>query len=393
MKTPNTFNYATQWIENVRLVLPDQVIEQGAIQMEDGVIADLREGGAPASALDAKGMTLIPGLVDVHGDMIERELEPRPGTRFDHDLAIIELDKRLASSGVTTAFSALSFSDGLGLRNDQQAASLIRDLAKMRSHLLVDHRIHARYEISNTDAYEVVLGLVNDHLLDLISLMDHTPGQGQFRDMEIYVEYISRYSGRSAEEVREQANQQMEQGTEAMWQVAKQLSKMAADKNISLASHDDDTSDKVEVTQSLGVSISEFPVTLEAAQAAQNSGMSVFMGAPNALRGKSHSGNLSALEALEAGVLHGLASDYSPMTMLQAAWKIASEQRLDWPAAIALISHAPAQATGLTDRGTLEVGKRADLVLVENQERPRVRVTWRQGQAVYNDGALGSYGL
>lgn len=388
MNALNTLNHTTQWITNARLILPDQVIEQGAIQIKDGLIADIREGDAPTAALDAQGMTLIPGLVDMHGDMIERELEPRPGTCFDHDLAIIELDKRLASSGVTTAFSALSFADGLGLRNDDRAAGLIRDLTAMRSHLLVDHRIHARYEISNVEAYPVVLELLNEGLLDLISLMDHTPGQGQFRDMEFYVEYISRYSGRSAEEVRSEANKQMEAGSEEMWKVAKQLSKIAADAGIALASHDDDIREKVELTKGLGVNISEFPVTLEAAQTAYHSGMSVFMGAPNALRGKSHSGNLSALQALEAGVLHGLASDYSPMTMLQAAWKIARENKLNWPQAIALISRAPAEATGLTDRGILEVGKRADFVVVENQQRPRVRLTVCKGQTIYNEGAL-----
>ncbi|PNY82944.1 alpha-D-ribose 1-methylphosphonate 5-triphosphate diphosphatase [Deinococcus koreensis] len=381
---------STGWIENARLILPHEVVEAGAVRLEDGVISDLREGGAPVPALDARGMTLLPGLIDLHGDMIERELEPRPGTRFDHDLALIELDKRLAASGVTTAFASLSFADGLGLRSDTRAEGLIRDLVGYRPHLLVDHRVHARYEVSNTDALVPLLALLDEGLVDLVSLMDHTPGQGQFRDMETYVGYTARWLGRPAEEVRALAHARLDAGTGEVWTVARTLGQAAQARGVSLASHDDDTPQKVELLCSLGVSISEFPVTLEAAQAATGRGLSVFMGAPNALRGASHSGNLSALDALEAGTLHGLASDYSPMTMLQAVWRVAREGRVGWPEAVALVSDTPAGAAGLTDRGRLEVGGRADLVLVEDAPgaRPRVRLTVSGGRPVYHDGAL-----
>ncbi|WP_409013488.1 hypothetical protein, partial [Deinococcus sp.] len=257
----------TGWIENARVILPDAVLEGGAVLLEDGVIADLRDGGAPAPALDARGMTLLPGLVDLHGDMIERELEPRPGTRFDHDLALIELDKRLAASGVTTAFASLSFADGLGLRSDTRAEGIIRDLALHRSSLLVDHRVHARYEVSNTDAMLPLLALLDEGLVDLVSLMDHTPGQGQFRDMETYVGYTARWLGRPAEEVRALAHARLDAGTGEVWQLARALGLAAQERGVALASH---------------------------------------------------SGNLSALDALEAGALHGLASDYSPMAMLHA---------------------------------------------------------------------------
>jgi alpha-D-ribose 1-methylphosphonate 5-triphosphate diphosphatase len=155
-----------------------------------------------------------------------------------------------------------------------------------------------------------------------------------------------------------------------------------------VASHDDDTPQKVRLVQDMGASISEFPVTIEAAQAAREQGLWVVMGAPNALRGQSHSGNLSALDALDAGLLDALASDYSPMSMLQAAWQIARQGQLELPAAVRLITAGPAASAELTDRGRLEVGLKADLVLVENLRRPRVRMTVRGGQTIYHDGTL-----
>ncbi|MFB9991588.1 alpha-D-ribose 1-methylphosphonate 5-triphosphate diphosphatase [Deinococcus oregonensis] len=378
----------TEWIENARLILPDQVIACGALRMEDGMITDLREGGAPGPALDAQGMTLLPGLVDLHGDMIERELEPRPGTRFDHDLAWMELDKRLATSGVTTAFASVSFADGLGLRTDSRALEIIQELQVHRPHLLIDHRLHARYEVSNTACQPHLLELLQQRQIDLLSLMDHTPGQGQYRDLETYVQYLARWLGQSAQSVRELAEHRMGAGTAEVWSLGAALGAEACQQGIAVASHDDDTAQKVALVNDMGATISEFPVTLDAAQAACRLGMMVFMGAPNALRGRSHGGNLSALDALEAGVLHGLAADYSPMTMLQAVWRIAREERLSWPAAAALVTSAPAHATGFTDRGRLEVGTRADLVLVEDQVRPRIRLTVCRGRSVFHDGAL-----
>jgi len=376
------------WLENARMILPDRVLECGALHIADGVITEIREGGAPTQALDAQGMTLFPGLVDLHGDMIERELEPRPGTRFDHDLALLELDKRLASSGVTTAFASMSFADGLGLRSDSRALEIIQTLVDRRKVLLVDHRIHARYEVSNVDAQPQILALMEQGHLDLISLMDHTPGQGQYRDMETYVNYLAKWLGRNADHVRELAQERMNTDSGHVWSVGAELGKIACTRGIAVASHDDDTPEKVRLVQGMGATISEFPVTLEAAQEACRLGMQVFMGAPNALRGTSHSGNISALDALEAGVLHGLAADYSPMTMLQAAWRIASEQRRTWSEAAALVSTTPAKAAGLHDRGRLEVGLRADLVLVEAGHRPRVRLTLAGGRVIFHDGTL-----
>lgn len=376
------------WIENARLILPGEVVECGAVKLEDGHITDIREGGAPAPALDARRMTLLPGLIDMHGDMIERELEPRPGTRFDHELALIELGKRLAACGVTTAYASLSFADGLGLRSDERALEMIQALRASRPHLLVDHRVHARYEVSNTEGQPRLLELLQQGAIDLISLMDHTPGRGQYRDMESYVKYTAIWLGKEEGFIRKLAEERMRAGSTHVWATAAELGQVARAHGLAVASHDDDSAEKVALIEGMGALISEFPVNLKAAHAATDLGMTVFMGAPNALRGQSHGGNLSALDALEAGVLHGLAADYSPMSLLQAIWRIAREKRRSWLEAVALVRWTPAFATNLLDRGSLEVGKRADLVLVEDDWRPRVRLTLMGGRIVYHDGTL-----
>ncbi|WP_293910703.1 alpha-D-ribose 1-methylphosphonate 5-triphosphate diphosphatase [Deinococcus sp.] len=388
------------WIINARLVLAERVIERGALRTEGGLIAEIREGDEPtgASVLDARGLTLIPGLIDVHGDMIERELEPRPGTRFGTDLAVLELDKRLSGCGVTTAYASLSFADGLGLRSESRALEIIAELTAMRPALMVDHRIHARYEVSNTDSQPPLRELLVQGAVSMLSLMDHTPGQGQYRDMETYVAYLAKWLGRDEQSVRELTLARMAQGRTSLgpegisgaqvWRIGAELGQLARDLGVAVASHDDDTPQKVRLVQDMGATISEFPVTLEAAQAAREQGLWVVMGAPNALRGQSHSGNLSAMSALEAGVLDALASDYSPMSMLQAAWQIARQGRLDLSGAIRLITAGPAACANLLDRGRLEVGLRADLVLVEDLHRPRVRMTLRGGQMIYHDGRL-----
>ncbi|WP_407572977.1 amidohydrolase family protein [Deinococcus altitudinis] len=173
-----------------------------------------------------------------------------------------------------------------------------------------------------------------------------------------------------------------------IWQIGAELGLLARDLGVAVASHDDDAERKVRLVQEMGASISEFPVTLEAARAAREQGLWVVMGAPNALRGQSHSGNLSALDALDAGLLDALASDYSPMSMLQAAWRLVRQARLTLPEAVRLITAGPADSAALTDRGRLVVGLRADLVLVEDLTRPRVRLTLRGGQTIYHDGTL-----
>jgi alpha-D-ribose 1-methylphosphonate 5-triphosphate diphosphatase len=220
--------------------------------------------------------------------------------------------------------------------------------------------------------------------------MDHTPGQGQYRDIERYIhtmiEWRKTRSGQMVTEAELRAQIQERQDRPKSWEMVSEVARLAQERLIPLASHDDDTEDKVEFVTSLGTTISEFPVTLEAAQAAKARGLHVIMGAPNALLGRSNTNNLSALDGIKAGVVDILAADYHPAAMLQSACGLAAKGILSLPEAIKLISLNPANAAGLLDRGSLEVGKVADLSLVEMGERPRVRATLRRGKPIFWDG-------
>jgi alpha-D-ribose 1-methylphosphonate 5-triphosphate diphosphatase len=383
------------WLTDLKLVLPDRVIERGAIRLEEGVIAEIIDGKpsrtSSSSVVDSRGLTAIPGIVDIHGDMLERELEPRPGTMFPAKLAVLELDKRLAASGITTAFAAVALSDGPGLRSEARAKELIETIHELRPQLGIDMLVHARFEVSTAISAPFLKKLLERDLVQMVSLMDHTPGQGQFRDLETYVNYMVKWLGTDREQAENtvKARLQESQNAPVAWNVGRDISQLCLERGVALASHDDDTSAKVGMMKGFGATISEFPVTLEAAQAAKNKNMFVAMGAPNALRGGSHSGNLSALNGIRAGVVDVLAADYYPAALLQSAYKIARENILPLEQAMSLITGNAAQSANLVDRGRLEPGLRADLVLVEETEHPRVRATFRQGQAVYSDGVVG----
>lgn len=383
-------------ISNLRIVLPDAALERGWLRLEGGLIAELGEGDAPARgprAVDGAGLTAIPGVIDLHGDMLEREVEPRPGAHFPLDMAVHELDKRLAAAGITTAYAALSFWDHDNretVRGQELVRRLVGEIHRVRAALLTDLRVHARLEVSTPQVAPALGELIEAGKIELLSLMDHTPGQGQYRDIEHYVGFISKWRRVGREHVEEELRERLARAgsVEERWALARDIAGLAAELGLPIASHDDDTLEKVDLVASLGVTIAEFPVTLEAAAEARARGLHVVMGAPNALRGASHSGNLSAREAVDAGLVDCLAADYHPATLLQAAFGLAREGAASLPAAVALITAGPAAALGLADRGRIAPGLSADLCLVEEGERPRVRATIRAGTPIYWDAAM-----
>lgn len=382
------------WLSNLKLVLPDRVLESASLRIEAGVITDIVEGKVPKSSFDGRGLTALPGLVDSHGDMLEREIEPRPTVHLPYDIALFELDKRLAASGITTAFAAVSFAEprgnaGHSLRAEERAHGIIETAHHLRSHLLADIHIHARFEITNERAAPVLKTLIRNNDVRLVSITDHTPGQGQYRDLENYVAHFAKSRQASHDEVRQLVLERIERAKNSppSWKTVSEVAEQARENNIPLASHDDDTLDKVELMVGMGASISEFPITLETARAANANNQWTVMGAPNALRGKSYSGNLSAREALEHNILDVLCSDYHPASMLQCAYLLADLGLCSFTEAVKLVSENPANAVGLYDRGVLEVGKRADLVLVEEHPNlpSRVRATMRGGRFIFSD--------
>ncbi len=376
------------WLSGPKLVLPDQVIPVGSLRLEGERIAEVREGQV-GEGIPLQGLTLVPGVVDLHADSLEPELEPRPGVQLAPEIALEIWENRALAAGITTAFVTLSFWEGLpGWRSPETASALAEQLVALRPHLALDLRIHARYEVSRPLGAAAVRRALGQGWVDLLSFMDHTPGQGQFPTLEDYVRYMARHLGQRPEEVA--ASLKNPSQGEVLPALA-ELAQQAKDRGVALASHDDDCPAKVQLMAKLGVKISEFPVALAAAQAAQKLGLLVVMGAPNALRGSSHVGNLSAVQALQAGSLGALATDYSPASALRAAFALAERQLLDLPKAVALVTHNPAQAVGLQDRGALRPGLRGDLVVL--REKPfRVMGVFVAGRPVLLREGLGWQG-
>jgi len=385
------------WLSDLQIVLPDRTLERGALRIEGACIAEIVEGAArpPAHELvvQGRGLTAIPGIIDMHGDMLEGEVEPRPGASFPIELAVLELDKRLAGSGITTAYAGISFWETVRRekkRSAERACAMVAAIHALRDSLLIDMFVHARYEVTTPSVAPALVELLKQGQIHLLSLMDHTPGQGQYRNVEQYVEFIAKWRNANPADVAAETHERLRlaQDEPSVWGLATDLVTRALQQHLPIASHDDDTLAKIDLMADLGVSISEFPVTLEAAAAARRRGIAVAMGAPNVLRGISHAGNLSAIEAIQAGAVDILAADYAPAALLQSVFMLADSGVLPLHAAAKLTGENPAAALGLRDRGRIEVGLQADIALIEATMLPRVRGTIRRGVPIYWDGAM-----
>ena len=387
------------WLNDVKLVLPDRVLPCAHLRIEGGKIAEIIE----ADAGQVARYTVLPGLIDLHGDMLERDIEPRPGARFPMEVALHELDKRLAATGITTAYAAVAFAwKKSELRKQDVALEIIETIHRCAPSLLTDVRVHGRFELTNQTTVPLIHRLLDGGRLHLLSIMDHTPGQGQYADIDRYLKSMAQWLGGvssddvdnkltvAAKEMMADAKSKMveEVASPRDWDMVREVVRASLAHGVMVASHDDDTLEKVELQAEMGVSISEFPVTREAAHRARELGMHTIMGAPNAYRGISTSGNLSAAEAVEDGLVDILATDYVPASMLHAAFRLAERGIVPLHEAVNLVSRNPAQAMGLSDRGQIAIGFNADLVVIEETTVPRVRTTFRAGQAIYQDGTV-----
>ena len=374
------------YLINARIVLKDSIIEDGSVLIANGKITSINPDSVVADeVIDLQGKTLMPGMIDLHCDALEKEVEPRPNVHFPLDFACAQADKRNAAAGITTVYHALSFAhDELGVRNNDFAADIARAVGDWRPHGLVDNRVHCRYEITDETGAPVLKKLIEEDAMHLISMMDHTPGQGQFKDMAAYRDYLTQNYKKTADEVNVIVDRKLEAASGAFMRM-EELAYAAHSAGISIASHDDDSIERVETMNKIGADISEFPITLEAAQAAKKSGMSTIFGAPNILRGKSQSGSMKAIEAIHEGVADCLCADYSPASLIVAIFKIPELSELDLPAAVRLVTSNPAKAARLDDRGEIAVGKRADLIAIDNPAGlPQVSQVWSNGITVYS---------
>jgi alpha-D-ribose 1-methylphosphonate 5-triphosphate diphosphatase len=375
-------------LANARLVLADEVIEGGWIVAENGVIAAFGRGAPPAKAEDMGGDLVIPGLVELHTDHIEAHYMPRPKVRWDPLSAVVSYDAQLATCGITTVLDSLRVWREEGAEDvGGEAVLLAAAIAAARDAdmLRITHYLHLRCEVPMPRVVEEACELIGRDDVRLVSLMDHTPGQRQFRDEQKLRDYYRGKSGRLTDvELDLMFDQRREQARRHAAPNYRDLVGMAHARGIPLASHDDTTAEHVARSIADRVAIAEFPTTVAAAQALHAGGVRVLMGAPNLVRGGSHSGNVATADLARAGVLDVLSSDYVPASLLMAALRLPhAVPAISLPAAVRMVTKTAAAAVGLDDRGEIAAGKRADLVRVRVAKAiPVVRSVWRAGRRV-----------
>ncbi len=374
-----------QVFRNALIVLPDEVVH-GSLAVRDGRIADIAHG-ASAQGEDLGGDLLIPGLVELHTDHIEGHYLPRPKVRWNMMAALQAHDAQIAASGITTVFDALRVGmdeDALLGSDDMLVMADTIVEASRQGRLRSDHYIHLRCEVSAPDVLKTFEGIAQGPLIRLVSLMDHAPGQRQFVDLETYRSYYQRKMNLDDDAFAAFCRRRVAESDAHSGPNRRFIADFCRAAGISVASHDDATLAHVQEGTALGVALAEFPTTVEAARASNAAGLRVLMGAPNIVRGGSHSGNVSAADLLQHGLLDILSSDYVPFSLLQAACALHQAGTLDLPAAIRLVSASPAAAARLDDRGAIAIGLRADLVRVRTtaDHPPVVAGVWREGRRV-----------
>ena len=369
-------------------IITENAIIHGTIMFADGVISSIDSGTrVPLGAIDCEGDYVAPGLIELHTDNLERHLTPRPKVNWPKRAAVLGHDRELAGAGITSVFDALR----VGSEADQKSHGYLRYARETVDHILdqinhralkVSHHIHLRAELCTETLVEELYEFSENDRVRLVSLMDHTPGQRQFRDLSKHREYLVGKHGYNDAEV------------EAHWTKLRELQTLYLEKNRAatvayatevgaiLASHDDTTLDDVLESDRLGITVAEFPTTLEAAEACRAKAQFIVMGAPNIVRGGSHSGNVAAQELARGGLLDILSSDYVPAALLNAAVSLGTLLE-DMAAGIRTVTACPADAVGFDDRGRIAPEKRADLVrFAMHDGLPIIKSVWSRGQRI-----------
>lgn len=378
---------------NASIVLKDEVVK-GSVTLENGNITDISTGVSSladnnADIIDFEGDYLIPGLVELHTDNLEKHFMPRPKVIWPAQPAVIAHDAQLIASGITTVFDAVSVGEVsdksqrvANLKPMLQAVHDAQEAGLMRA----EHFVHLRCELSYPKMMDLFHELVELPEVHLASLMDHSPGQRQFTSLDYYKVYYQGKFGFSDAELEKFMAEQIQNSKNHSDKHRQAVVAICKEKNIPLASHDDATTAHVAEATELGVVMAEFPTTKEAAHASHKAGMGVLMGAPNVVRGGSHSGNIAAHELASEGVLDILSSDYCPTSMLHAAFILAKRDDNDYDLAKAIetVSYYPAKFANLPDRGEIAKGKRADLLRVKViNDLPYIKRVWREGVLVF----------
>jgi len=376
-------------INNVKLILENEVVA-GSLACENGIITAFSHTPSQLpSAIDGEGGWLMPGMVELHTDNLDKFFTPRPKVDWPAHSAMSGHDALIIASGITTVLDAIGVGDvrdgGHRMENLNKMIDAIRHSQKHGLNR-AEHRLHLRCELPHDSTLPLFEQLMCNPALSLVSLMDHSPGQRQYVSLDAWRTYFGgKYQLSDAQLDQYQADQLR---LAARWSQPNReaIAAWCRQYHIPLASHDDATDQHVVESKGVGSTIAEFPTTVEAARASHEMGLQVLMGAPNIVRGGSHSGNVSAAELASLGLLDILSSDYYPGSLLDAAFRIARDEQngIALPAAVALVTRNPAQAIGLHDRGVIAEGKRADMVLVrQHREQVYVKSVWAQGRTVF----------
>ncbi len=378
----------TTLIRNARIVTAQHEF-LGHVHLRNGQIESVVAGDTQVtSALDWNGDWLLPGLVELHTDNLEKHLSPRPGVLWNAHSAMTVHDAQCAAAGITTVLDSVvigNMDDGGPRAQTQHTSIAALHQCRQEGLLRVEHQLHLRCEVSAPDMLEVLHEYIDDAALRLVSVMDHTPGSRQWRDMVSYRRYAERNgsftdSGFAAMIAQRQANQQAYAGANRA-----EVVRLSQSRQLPMASHDDTEEEDVDLALTEGIALSEFPTTVVAATAARAGHMAIIMGAPNLVKGGSHSGNVSAAELAQLDLLDIFSSDYVPSSMLMAAFMLAHVGGWTLPKAVATVSLNPARALDLDDRGEVAPGQRADLLRVRMNSAgmPTVHETWVAGQRAY----------
>ncbi|AXI10871.1 alpha-D-ribose 1-methylphosphonate 5-triphosphate diphosphatase [Oceanobacillus zhaokaii] len=366
-------------IANGKIVTEEAIISGFAVVIEgehiQAIIPEEEASKYPDAALvDANGGYISPGFIDIHSDYIETIVSPRPTSMMDLNISLREAEKILISHGITTMFHSLSFYredvfTHKPMRYPKNAQRLVDAIEATHNELhLIRHRLHARFEIDNIDEVDRLVENIENDKVHLLSFMDHTPGQGQYRDLEVYRDTLKGYRELTDDEVNVIIKERQNSTFMTMEKI-KQVADIAISKGIAVASHDDDNIKKLELVKSFGTTISEFPITLEVAKKAKELGLQTIAGAPNVLLGGSHSGNLSAAEAIKHDCVDILCSDYYPAALLHAIFELSEKYGNDLHRMFMMVTLNPAKAVRMDDElGSIKPGKKADILIIERMD-------------------------
>ncbi|MHA7964752.1 alpha-D-ribose 1-methylphosphonate 5-triphosphate diphosphatase [Paenibacillus sp. CAU 1782] len=385
------------YLINNGLVVLENAVIRGAVVVQGSRISAVLDreedewmwkASHPESAVvDAGGGFILPGLIDIHCDAIEKEVQPRPGTLFPLELALLEFERKLPLHGITTMYHSLSLGVGLSLRGNHLLTGMVDLIHQYNNErAMIRNRIHLRFEVSHHEGLPIVEQYVEDGRIHYLSFMDHSPGQGQYYAPGSFQRYVMKNQGVTLDEVEPIVEELMERRAQIDWGKLARLGNAAVSKGIPVASHDDDSPSRVRAMKACGMSVSEFPINMETARYAAEKGISVCVGAPNVVRGGSHDNNLSAEEAVKAGTADLLCSDYHPSSLLASVFRLAGADYSDLPAAVKMATLNPAKVMGTDDDfGSLKAGKAADMIVVHfYRGMPWVSRTIVDGQCVYS---------